>query len=579
MLVLRNELADAWADVRKAAASASPVLLFVNIDCDSICACHILTSLLRMDHLLYKVVPVASYDDLLRSVGAVDDAVKSIIMINCGANINLKAELPPRDDLHVYVLDSHRPYHLTNVHPNNTSIVCLDGSIEPPAFPSDDDLSDDDGEDETVARVRQDRRRRVAEHYNGAFYEISAAALAYDLSQQLAKDDNDLLWSGIVGLTDQWVHRRISKWMYQNEVDMFIKEVFNKNKVPDDDGGYADADDQVRVAVDGLITFVPKALGFTLLGHWNLFDSMFHTQRVAIKLKVWRDSGRQELNLILAKLGIPFQESRFPYRLMHKTCKETLNKQIENYAHEYGLEKEDLFAASFTRQFADGLVVAAADMALAVSALLESHSVDAEGAVASWESNFWRAHDSMKSCNVHVTQRGLQLAVELQQEITRSGHSLLIKKAVKSTGQFRLCVLDSPGRHVIFTHPLALSKLAFFLIDAYETVLIEQNTALRKRSRVGGRSAAAGRRVKIIPFVLCSYIEDRQSYLIVGVPRSGHESSSSTASQRNLFSVGFSEAAYLTKARARQDWFDTSITEIAKDDLKPFLETLVGQLM
>lgn len=67
-----------------------------------------------------------------------------------------------------------------------------------------------------------------------------------------------------------------------------------------------------------------------------------------------------------------------------------------------------------------------------------------------------------------MTREGLHLSIELQQEVIRYGYSLLAKKPFQNCGKFRLCVWKTPGVQSRFTHPLALCKLAFFLIDAYE---------------------------------------------------------------------------------------------------------------
>ena len=556
MLVLRDELAEAYREIRKASSSSSPVLVIASSECDSVCASAIITSLLRMDHIPYKVMPISSYAD----ASVIQGHFQSIFMINCGATVDLEKLFQSRDQMLVYVLDSHRPYHLSNIRPDNASIICLDSNTEYATYPSDHDLSSDDDDDLVQRRHRVDRRSKVADHYGGTYHDISAAVLAYDLAQQLSKDDNDMLWSAIVGLTDQLVFERITKWTYQNEVHLLQSQVQNKNQSGDDTNKNADDEAQIQVPVDGFIAFETHDLDFTLLRHWNLFDSMAHSRKVAIKLKVWRDTGTQQLNLILAKLGIPKQESRSPYFLMRLDCKNRLRNELSKYAHEYDLGSADLYLPSFTRRYAGALIVAAADTVHAITACLESSSERDE--------NFWSSLDVLRFVNASLIRKEIDLAISLHEKIAIRAHALLSKKAITSTGKYRLCILDASEAQSAFCRPLALTQLGLLLINAYETVLHEQSGVQRKRSRNGGR------RVKILPFVLCSYIQERHSYLVVGLPRSEETSEL----QRNPFSVAFTDAVFLTKARARQDGFEASIVEIARDDLKPFLETLVHQL-
>ena len=72
------------------------------------------------------------------------------------------------------------------------------------------------------------------------------------------------------------------------------------------------------------------------------------------------------------------------------------------------------------------------------------------------------------SHNISLTKEGIELSIELQKDIVRCGYSLIAKKTISSSGQFRFCIWRTPGSYTRFFHPLALTKLALFLIDAYE---------------------------------------------------------------------------------------------------------------
>ena len=159
----------------------------------------------------------------------------------------------------VYVIDSHRPYHLANVDADNEKVhppaarplgmrrartrnhsymrqpetsrrharnahvqirVLDDGTGELDGYPSAPDFSDDDyteededdddddgdengdrpskrrrtGEEEEERKRRQDKRKEIQDYYSGSYYGRSCASLLYELSTQLKKDSNDLLW-------------------------------------------------------------------------------------------------------------------------------------------------------------------------------------------------------------------------------------------------------------------------------------------------------------------------------------------------------------------------------------------------
>ncbi len=84
----------------KAAAEASSgamtALILSAIDCDSLCACHIFQQLLKAEFIPYSLVPVDGYTDLKASIEVnmtSNDDLTSIIMINCGANIDVRVRI------------------------------------------------------------------------------------------------------------------------------------------------------------------------------------------------------------------------------------------------------------------------------------------------------------------------------------------------------------------------------------------------------------------------------------------------------------------------------------------------------
>jgi len=136
---------------------------------DALCACKILTTMLTTESVPHQVAPVSGFTDIAH---AVDDFVEgqdgpsSIVLIDCGANIDLVAFLqldtPSREQVTVYVIDSHRPLHLSNIDQSNRRVrVLMDDVDEETEFPDplpaditeDGDIIDDSDEEVSQANA------------------------------------------------------------------------------------------------------------------------------------------------------------------------------------------------------------------------------------------------------------------------------------------------------------------------------------------------------------------------------------------------------------------------------------------
>lgn len=84
--------------------------------------------------------------------------------------------------------------------------------------------------------------------------------------------------------------------------------------------------------------------------------------------------------------------------------------------------------------------------------------------------NFWIAYDSLDSKKAtSILPKGIELAKELQQAIVRMGKSLIDRKEVKVTNSFRYVMIENDilKDTTIFQFPLALQKLALFVLELY----------------------------------------------------------------------------------------------------------------
>ncbi|CRK32388.1 hypothetical protein BN1723_014610 [Verticillium longisporum] len=108
-----------------------PVLILVALEPDALCACRILTRLLKHDYIPHKIQPISGYADLERagrdlvlpmmeSNGGSGGVVVSLGvggMVDLGSLLGLEPEGDEAtfSGVEVWVIDSHRPWNLGNV--------------------------------------------------------------------------------------------------------------------------------------------------------------------------------------------------------------------------------------------------------------------------------------------------------------------------------------------------------------------------------------------------------------------------------------------------------------------------------
>ncbi|EDV23242.1 uncharacterized protein TRIADDRAFT_58320 [Trichoplax adhaerens] len=192
------------------------VLIIAVADCDSLCSCKILQSILHSDNIGYTLVPVSGLQELERVYLEYSDQFKNIILINCGGNINIVEILQPEEDVKFYVIDSHRPFDLNNVfNQDQVKIILMEGeTVDIPDF---DDVfrQNEDEEDDDDDRDNLDNGSSADEEIEGSprkrMKTDTSAMIAFDLAWKLSKDNNDNLWWTIIGLTEQYLHQKIDR--------------------------------------------------------------------------------------------------------------------------------------------------------------------------------------------------------------------------------------------------------------------------------------------------------------------------------------------------------------------------------
>ncbi|EMR09043.1 hypothetical protein PNEG_02815 [Pneumocystis murina B123] len=660
MFIRRSNYVDAYSRIKAASLSGScTVLIFVALEVDALCACKMLSTIMKHDFISHKIQPVSGYQDIMdinQTVVLNNENLRFLILLNCGALIDLSQYLTPQDYVTIYVIDSHRPWNLDNAFSDNNIFVFDDGDIEEKlseerrayealAEASDSELERDDDYDDSISdekdfffedenfeksklekqntlvsnnnledlvssgdaknkevssdpaqlsldcpakhdsrsakRKQYYKYQRIISNYydSGTWFGECISSQVYSLASDIGREDNELLWLAIIGLTSQEIHRRTSYNKYLQLYSLFKDEVNRLNPPVLDTKNIKRANG--RTADDSSIK-ARDEFRFMLVRHWSLYDAMLHSSYLGAKLKIWSEYGKKKLHKLFAKMGISLQQCRQIYTHMDIDLKKNLQEKLDRFAPLYGLN--DLIYPSFIRTFGFKCTLSASDASYGLSALLETgkhkcekydpnkenerplknieHGNKQEDMVRDlWLTYFYDAFDALD--NIDALYSSLSVAMELQRAIVRTGTYLIDKRAIRHLKAFRIAVLKEGPDLGIFTHPFALSKLAIWVADA-----------INEQEREQGRT-------RHLPFVIASLNERTDTYLLLGtsVSTSSDELEDNASYNRNRFGLIFSQVAQATSARLKMDAFDAYCVEVYKQDLANFLEILSTKIM
>jgi len=632
------------------------VLILSSTDTDAICACRILTYLLRADDICYELRPCISYPTFISTISKLENDIVGIVCINIGAMRNLSKL---QCNVKLYIFDSHRPFHLGNIHAGENVVVFLEGwrddddvisdgddlsgrggesssDDDSDSSDSDDDsfgssdgdeqefeggddhvseeqdngpkrsitpspnskrkrnrldiedddtavssLQDDDDDDNSkniqpteglsLKELRRTRRRRIAVYYSsGTYHSVPASWAVFMLSQQLRfSDSSDLLWLACVGLSDAYLHHRLSVTGYNHLASFLSSDV--KRLFPQDllskslKALYAKDNTPISTSEHGAILCELDFI-FFLLRHSSLYDSMTHTTSLALHFKVWKRDGVEVFRELLAKMGFPLQECRQPYYFMKPTLRKRLKDALVKCSEEYGLNNRDLFYQGFFRITGYQSFLSAADMAYAISALQELPSSSSKTQDVDDQDQderrtlqcFHQAYDALSNTNSTSLQSGLRLAKQLQKTIISAAISLDEKNAIVRLLHFRYAYLhhcsssedDAVSSTLsMFSNPLALTRLAHFIV-------------LMKLQQVKQKGN--------LPLVLLTEKPNQDKYLVIGYTWNPEDEV-----VKNKFESLFELAAEsMGEGQVKFESFEGNCVEVDKRNVQKFMEQL-----
>ncbi|KAL0933068.1 CDC45-like protein [Colletotrichum truncatum] len=415
-----------------------------------------------------------------------------------------------------------------------------------------------------LLRLRREKEGIIRKYYKiGASFSEPISSMMYSLASELGREDNDLLWLAIVGVTSMELYGRSSAgiavpvrssdrgqgngWMgvrgarirqlLRDEVRRLNPpEVTNVRTLADNSGIIPTT---ARSPEDTSIRLSPEPK-FLLIRHWSLYDSMLHSPYLFARLKTWSETGLKRLHKLLAKMGVSLVQCKQSYTHMDMMLKRELRAKLLKYASLYNLDDmvpsvdtdgRDRAGAKdgwgFVRSWGWRATLSAQDVGVVIGALLEvgkhadvtegTHSakdsqieendedaINAQG--EEWVRRFWEAYDALE--DIDALKAGLPTAQFLHRAIYRTGTSLINKKQIKHLRAFRMCVVKEGPDVPIFGHPAALTKLALWVGEA----LVEQEKDTTGRLSHGGRGT---------PLVVASLNDKRGVYLVVGTGGGG----------------------------------------------------------
>uniref|UniRef100_A0A3Q3WK88 Uncharacterized protein n=1 Tax=Mola mola TaxID=94237 RepID=A0A3Q3WK88_MOLML len=551
------------------------VALLVASDIDALCACKILQALFHCDQVQYTLVPVTGWQDLGTAFLEHKEQFRYFVLINCGANVDLLEMLQPDDDTIFFICDTHRPVDVVNVY-NDSQIKLLIKQDDDLGVPSYDDIfrdEEDDGEgddsgnesdegsepsgkrrrfdegtiERRIERQRakrewEARRREILFDYEQYEYHgTSASMMFFELAWVVTKDTKDMLWWAVIGLTDQWVHDKITHVKYVTNIATMQRHVSRHS--------HRNEDDENSLSIDCMRISFEYDLRLTLYQHWSLYESICNSCYTSCNFKLWTLNGQKKLQEFLADMGLPLKQVRQKFNSMEMSIKENLRDVIEESSNKYGLK--DIRIQTFGVHFGFKNRFLAGDMVHAAAALLESTEKD-----ESDSDNFIKALDSLSRSNLERLYSGIELAKKKLMAIQQTVASCICTNLILSQGPFLYCYLtEGTPDGKLFSKPMTLTLLCKYLLKAFV-------------------ASTRNKRCKLLPLIMAAPKDvGMGTVIVVGIPPE-----SETSDKKNFFGRAFEKAAESTSSRTLHDYFDTSIIELKSEDRSKFLDALITLL-
>lgn len=558
------------------------ILIMCALDVDAICACRILQFLLESYNLQYSVAPVGSIEDLSKSFEEYRNSIDSIVLINFGNLYNIPPLLKPSENLNFYVIDSHRPIDVNNYYKNFQVKIYINKEERELNIPPESKIfmkkkgsvNDHDGgnageEDEQdnmnllTADARElsteqlekrqelrgwllQKQQLLYDYEEFHFYNRSVSIIMYDLANSIAKNNNYLLWLGIVGLTYQYKAEKINATTFELESEKLVRHIA-RNQVSSNHARGNKWNIQWK-----------KDFNMDLYRKWTVYDSLWHSRLSVCQFQLWNDKGTRNLLEFLVECGLKTEQCKQPYVAMGLQYRQTLLNEVSKIClgeSQYKYNMQDLITRAFVMscglQTKEGhkKTFCANDFVLAIRALLESH--DPNSTVTE---KFVRAVQSLSYDEFTLLEQGFEAAKSQLKSMFLQVKTLITTLKVMDDGVFlHVDLQDNADISQDFARGDSLMMFARFLLQAY----------------CCSKSTRLARRAMRLPLVLFSpdYYNPEQ-ILIVGIPPVAQDS------KKNFFAKAFEQAAANIECEIRPDLSETNLVRTSVNHKNQLLNQL-----
>uniref|UniRef100_A0A2S2Q3I9 Cell division control protein 45 n=1 Tax=Sipha flava TaxID=143950 RepID=A0A2S2Q3I9_9HEMI len=160
----------------------------------------------------------------------------------------------------------------------------------------------------------------------------------YDLAWKLHRESIDLLWWGIIGVTEQYILGKTENMRYLKEVELIGDHIGRicESAVNDLNCMSQSISNPPNDSRNSRIES-EKDLLLALYRHWTIESSIRYSMFTAVSLKLWTVKGEKRLKQILAEMGLPLSESRQMYRSMDLNLRKQFFGMIEKISNTHNL--------------------------------------------------------------------------------------------------------------------------------------------------------------------------------------------------------------------------------------------------
>jgi cell division control protein 45 len=413
----------------------------------------------------------------------------------------------------------------------------------------------------------------LARYYeSGTSYSDPVSSLVYNLASELGREDNDLLWNAIVGVSSLELYGRTNSGVGLNPLTAQGGSAgWNGNRGEQIRSVLRDEVRRLNPVTDAQTVSRDATLGEV----WGVIPTSARSAtdksiRLSPELHIWSDAGQKRLAKLLAKMGVSITECKQRYTHMDMELKRGLRERLLKFAPQYGLDGlvppksstgDPKDGWGFVRCWGWKACLSAIDAGVILGAILEvgdaknlnQSALDSSNFVGTNEhtempsstqeqqdlaqehitSRFWTAYDALGSIDILVSH--ISTAQHLHRAILRTGTALIEKKQIRSLRAFRMAVVKEGPDVQLFTHPGALTKLALWIAEA----IVELN-------------GTKGKTNKGSELVMAGLDDARGLYVVVGLGGGGATESAKSRLQKREARTKAREARLAAKQEAKE---------------------------